>query len=80
MGVEDILRRIVLKSIDLYHRQMVLKSCSLQFGNGFSSGGENIVRGFKNLSENMESTKNVIMALDESNASRKKVMLLMSHN
>ena len=47
VGVGDIIRRIVLKSIDLYHRQMVLLSFNLQFGNGFSSGCESIVHSIK---------------------------------
>ena len=68
VGVGDVIRRIGLKSIDLYHRQMVLLNCNLQYGNGFTSGCESIVHSIKNLSENMSSTNHVILALDASNA------------
>ena len=68
VGVGDVIRRIVLKSIDIYHRQMVLSNCNLQYGNGFSSGCESIVHSIKNLSKNMSTTNHVILALDASNA------------
>ena len=68
MGVGDVIRRIVLNSIDLFHRQMELLNCNPQYVNGFTSGCESIVHSIKNLSENMSTTNHVILALDASNA------------
>ena len=66
--VGNIIRRVSLKAIDIYHKSKIIANCPRQLSNGIKGGCEGIIHALRNVINTNKNPNFAILTLDATNA------------